>query len=82
LKRESKVLEIVRREAIGAGLPQPPLPELFSQWRRQKTMPLVHSALRVRASISSAFAVADGLQAIWAVTDLASRPKSAAVSLE
>jgi hypothetical protein len=31
LKRESKVLEIVRREAIGAGLPQPPLPELFSQ---------------------------------------------------
>ena len=30
LKRESKVLEIVRREAIGAGLPQPPLPELFS----------------------------------------------------
>ena len=31
MKRESKVLEIVRREAIGAGLPQPPLPELFSQ---------------------------------------------------
>jgi hypothetical protein len=81
LKRESKVLEIVRREAIGAGLPQPPLPELFSQRRRQKTS-LVHSALRVRASISSAFAVADGLQAIWAATDLASRPKSAAVSLE
>jgi len=43
---------------------------------------LVHSALRVRASSSSALAVADGLQVYWAVVDLASRPKSAAVSLE
>jgi hypothetical protein len=61
LKRESKVLEIVRREAIGAGLPQPPLPGLFSQ------RPLVAAgALSSEGAGQHQFghAVADGLQAI------------------